>query len=300
MKRILTATAVLFVAVAMLMGCASSGRVKKLETMVGNLDILNKDAIGTFNKTAQKVDGIEKELKGTTAKLDKLSLLTLQISDHLGFVPEEETSEPITEEAVSETTTDVDKDSGPIKEAVAAKGPEEVSKKDEEPKARVVKAEGLEGKLAALTEQVARNKKEIDRHNANFSDLQRRLAEVEDEIQPVYLWTAPFKTNSAKLTKAHKEGLDKLAIEILAGRVELIQAVVGYADPRGRKEDNEKLSKERAQSCIDYLVKKFGAGEPVKWFPEQKWFKYFTAEAGGETARYGNFRYSRRVCFKKR
>lgn len=271
MKRIaLSVLVILAIAtVTSLTGCAGrqlNKRVDKLETLFENSEVLQKEIANMATTTGLKVDKMEKEFK-------KLYSLTAQIGDQINFIPEEAME---TEPANSNSAEPTPK-----------------------AKAKTSPPASLEGKLAALAKRVGVHEKRLNRHDSRFSDLRRRLAEAEDEISPVYLWTAPFKTNSAKLTKAHKEGLDKLAIEILAGRVEIISAVVGYADPRGSKEDNKKLSKERAQSCIDYLVEKLGANKSVKWLPGQKWQEYFTALAGGETARYGNFQYSRRVQFKK-
>jgi len=157
-------------------------------------------------------------------------------------------------------------------------------------------AESLEARLAKLT-------KRVDGHDRKFrilSDLQRRIAEVEDETKPLYLWTQSFVTRSSKLSSKNEKKLDGLALELLKGTLKVEKEVKGHADPRGKQKDNEELSKERAQSCIDHLLKKLGADSDVPWEAGTTWKKYFVAMAGGETDRYGNYKHNRRVRFQKK
>jgi len=168
----------------------------------------------------------------------------------------------------------------------------------------------LEYQLAKLTKRVDAHDKKFGTHDRKFSNLQRRIAETEDETKPLYLWTKEFGTGLPKKPKEKEKlqkppvkirnGLDKLAIEILSGRLKVEKEVEGHADPRGNEKDNQELSKRRAQSCIDYLISKLGPKEPVKWDTTIEWKNYFVVVAGGPTSRYGNFKYNRRVRFQKK
>ncbi len=193
----------------------------------------------------------------------------------------------------------VDKMEGELKKLYEASAPA--------PPVETSMVNALEDKLAKMSQRVDVHEKRLDRHENKLSDLQRLIAEAEDEVrhdkpQKYYFWTTPFKytkVGSSKLTKEIMEGLDMLVVDLLIGKIQLQKKVVGYTDPRGKKKFNEELAKKRAASCIEYLVKKLGPDDTVKWDPNTKWKDYFVSVAGGETDYYGSFKYSRRVRFEQ-
>ena len=66
-----------------------------------------------------------------------------------------------------------------------------------------------------------------------------------------------FETNSAKLSPGGKARVGQLA-EALKEHPEWNVAVIGYTDNTGKYEYNLKLSKDRAQSVVNDLVKEYG------------------------------------------
>ncbi len=66
-----------------------------------------------------------------------------------------------------------------------------------------------------------------------------------------------FETNSAKLSPGGKARVGELAAA-LDQHPEWSVAVIGYTDDTGKYEYNLKLSKDRAQSVVNALVKEYG------------------------------------------
>jgi len=307
----------IFLAMTMVTSCASS-KPKITWTDQDNFNL-------QIRTNQNRIDSIETQLK----KLGEADILTLkgieEIKANLGL----ETTE--TEVVVASAETE--------KPEITEEPEKEIVESPTKPKETpVIKIQRLESLVAQakkakvksiktifnnLTEQqeiwvqetnyrITELEKKVNIHDKQFakmSDLQKRLAEVEDEIRPIYLWTKSFPSGKPKKPGEKEElplppakvqaGLDRMAIEILAGRIEIQSDVVGYADPRGKKKDNEELSKRRAQASINYLISKLGPDKEVIWEPGTTWKEYFQAVAGGETGRYGNFKYNRRVRFEK-
>lgn len=64
-----------------------------------------------------------------------------------------------------------------------------------------------------------------------------------------------FQTNSAQLTPQARSSLDVVARALQAERLaEFNFSIEGHADPRGRHDDNLRLSQARAESVVDYLI----------------------------------------------
>lgn len=269
----------IFLAMAMLVsGCAT-----------GKIDLLKKEIQGVKRTAAGLKEKVKKVEKAVTYLDDRLTEV-----ETAGIAPTE--SAMVVPVPVKRTvlkpaeTTKFAKDAEP-KPKFPAPAPPEV---------KSPKAKSLEFWLAQLAIQVDAHDKRLNAHDRKFSDLQRRIAEAEDETKPLYLWTQSFATDSSKLTSKNEKKLDGLALELLKGTLKVEEKVEGHADPRGKEEDNQKLSKERAQSCIDHLLTKLGPDNDVAWEAGTKWKDYFVAMATGETSRYGNHKYNRRVRFQKR
>lgn len=85
---------------------------------------------------------------------------------------------------------------------------------------------------------------------------ERTIAEVENTINPeVISADLLFGFNKYNLTNEGKSILDKLVNLNAPENVQTI-IVIGYADPIGTDEYNERLSNRRAKSVQDYLVSK--------------------------------------------
>jgi len=64
-----------------------------------------------------------------------------------------------------------------------------------------------------------------------------------------------FQTGSAELLPATKKVLDALARALMSDKLQNVDMIIeGHADPRGDAPTNLKLSQERAQSVVTYLV----------------------------------------------
>ncbi|MBL7154985.1 MAG: hypothetical protein ISS88_00565 [Candidatus Portnoybacteria bacterium] len=264
MRKITTVMiAMIFLAMVMVMatGCATSNKIQKLTEQVAGIDQYSQGLTDQVGTNLKEIDNMK-----------------LQIAKLEGF-----------KEGVGKRLDGMGKELAEVKADLGANT----------------------DWLNEMEKDVSKASKQVDAHKGKFSDLQRRLAETEDEIRPVYLWTKEFpsglprkpkeKEKLAKPPLKIRNGLDNLAIEILAGTLALGKKVVGYADPRGKEKDNQKLSKRRAQSCINYLLfEKLGPEKDVLWKTGTKWKDYFEAVAGGETSRYGNFKFNRRVHFQKK
>lgn len=299
MRKIITAMIVMIFSAIAMMGCATSSSIKALDNKVQKIASMVEE-----HDQFIQVD-FDQKLKGTDAKIADLQETDEEVLGRLneinGGIDQIKTSLGLETTAVTAAAKEVT----PFKKvSKKLKVPKIVSGKA--PKVKVT--ETLEYRLASLTKQVDGHETRLNTHGKQLSDLQRLMAEAEDEFrhdkpQKYYFWTTPFrytKAGSSKLTEEIKEGLDMLVVDLLAGKIQLQKEVVGYTDPRGKKKFNEELAKKRATSCIKYLVKELGPGDTVKWDPNTKWKEYFISVAGGEIDRYGSFKYSRRVRFERR
>ncbi len=287
MKRMVLS---LLAAVIVMVGLTDcSGRLGK---RVGDLEILFENSQILNQETASIATATDKRMAKMEKTLDNLRSLTAQIGDQINFIP------PEAMETASANSTS----------AEPATKPETVATTISKTEVKTTTAEILEDKLAKLTKRVDAYGKRLNAHDGQFSKLRRRLAEVEDEIRPIYLWTAEFPSGKPRkpggkeelqLPDELKPGLDELAFAINKGHVKLEKEVAGHADPVGSEKDNLELSKRRAQVCIDHLVARLGPDKDVIWQSDTKWKDYFVAVGKGETDRYGNYKYNRRVCFQR-
>lgn len=76
-----------------------------------------------------------------------------------------------------------------------------------------------------------------------------------------------FQYNSANLTPAAQRDLDQLAAVIKAGQTSSLRfRIEGHTDAKGTPEYNQKLSEQRAQSVVAYLVTRHGVDpNRVSW-----------------------------------
>lgn len=94
--------------------------------------------------------------------------------------------------------------------------------------------------------------------NAGVEETARREAELRNAYSRMGEWNVLaeknvfFKTGSAQISAEGKQLLNDLAKEAPKHKGYAI-SVLGYADPRGSKSANEKLSNRRAQAVINYL-----------------------------------------------
>lgn len=98
--------------------------------------------------------------------------------------------------------------------------------------------------------------------NSSISDAEKALANINPEqVKPLDIATAlnlqiiNFATASIDIPEANKSVLDQAAA--LMNRVPNVQLTVkGFTDAVGNAESNKTLSRERAQSVVDYLISK--------------------------------------------
>ncbi|GEM_PF-2397687 len=122
--------------------------------------------------------------------------------------------------------------------------------------------DGIDNLNATMQMQVPEVAKEIDTLDEEFKALS---AEIERRVV--------FKTASAILRPSARSTLNKAVV--LMGKYSLpVVAIVGHTDDRGDAVKNKTLSQNRAQTVVDYLVKKgvkmdrlsargAGAAEPI-------------------------------------
>jgi outer membrane protein OmpA-like peptidoglycan-associated protein len=98
---------------------------------------------------------------------------------------------------------------------------------------------------------------------ARAAETARREAELRSSYEKVGQWdvraekSVYFKTNSAVISGADKAELLRLAAEA-KGYNGYVISVLGYADPRGKSDANERLSNKRAQAVINYIKQSGG------------------------------------------
>ena len=74
--------------------------------------------------------------------------------------------------------------------------------------------------------------------------------------RPIVLPEVEYDLGKASLREEGEKALDELADLLIKDHPELVIELRSHTDVRGSKQLNKKLSEERAQSCVDYLVKK--------------------------------------------
>jgi outer membrane protein OmpA-like peptidoglycan-associated protein len=113
--------------------------------------------------------------------------------------------------------------------------------------------------ISANQQATAANKAEIDKNIADIEANTKRFSELGDyELKGQ--GTINFKTGSAKIAPEDQARLADLAQKAKDQTGYIIQ-VQGYADSTGNAAMNTKLSQERAQAVIDYLVQH---GVPIR------------------------------------
>jgi outer membrane protein OmpA-like peptidoglycan-associated protein len=107
-------------------------------------------------------------------------------------------------------------------------------------------------------EYKAKDYKTAAQIQAGVQETARREAELRAAYSKMGDWDVRaeenvyFKTGSAVISSSDKERLLALAAKAATHKGYVI-SVLGYADPRGKKTANEKLSNRRAQAVINYL-----------------------------------------------
>lgn len=99
--------------------------------------------------------------------------------------------------------------------------------------------------IAANQQNIAANQQEIENVNRRFSDLTEYDTK---DTENVY-----FASGSTKISEKDKEALARLAHEAVNLKGYLVQ-VKGFADSSGNAAMNQKLSMERAQEVVAYLL----------------------------------------------
>jgi len=104
------------------------------------------------------------------------------------------------------------------------------------------------------TEGEVGQEKTFNVNEASASDIKSAL---ESDGKVTLTGGVVFETNSAKLSPGGRARVGQLA-EALKEHPEWNVAVIGYTDDTGNYEYNLKLSKERAESVVNALVKEYG------------------------------------------
>lgn len=136
---------------------------------------------------------------------------------------------------------------------------------------------------------------------AGVEETARREAELRNAYSKLGQWNVVseknvfFKTGSAVISPEGKSTLTELAREA-AGVKGYAISVLGYADPRGTRQANEKLSNRRAQAVINYL-KQSGHVQPGRVLAASAMGEeyYHAAQAADEKAQANSRRVTVRV-----
>ncbi len=117
--------------------------------------------------------------------------------------------------------------------------------------------------LAAQKQDIGTNAQNI---GANKEQIQKNISDIEENTQRFSALadydvknqaTVNFKVGSSQLDAKDKEALKQLA-DTAAGIKGYIMEVTGYADSTGNAAMNTKLSEERAQEVVTYLIQQCG------------------------------------------
>jgi outer membrane protein OmpA-like peptidoglycan-associated protein len=106
--------------------------------------------------------------------------------------------------------------------------------------------------IDANKQNIASNKANIDANAAEAAEASKRFAEL-SEYDTKDKLDVHFASGSTKISPADQEALKKLAHDAANLKGYIIQ-VKGYADSSGNAAMNQKLSMERAQNVIAYLL----------------------------------------------
>ncbi len=119
-------------------------------------------------------------------------------------------------------------------------------------------AKKAEEEARLLAERLAREKEQARlaaEEKAKRDAENQRRASIESQVKSV--GHVNFAFNSAWVSKAERERLDKLA-EIMEAHSSITIKVSSHADARGSQEYNLKLTERRVKNTIDYLVNEKG------------------------------------------
>jgi outer membrane protein OmpA-like peptidoglycan-associated protein len=106
--------------------------------------------------------------------------------------------------------------------------------------------------IAANKVQIASNKEQIDTNQKDIQDVNKRFSDLA-EYDVKYSATVLFATGSSSISSKDKDALAQLARDATGQKGYLVQ-VKGFADSSGNAAMNEKLSMERAQGVVSYLL----------------------------------------------
>lgn len=106
--------------------------------------------------------------------------------------------------------------------------------------------------IDANKQNIASNKAAIDANAAEAAEASKRFSELSEYDTKDQL-DVHFASGSTKISSADQEALKKLAHDAVNLKGYIIQ-VKGYADSSGSAAMNQKLSMERAQNVIAYLL----------------------------------------------
>jgi len=113
----------------------------------------------------------------------------------------------------------------------------------------------LEATKANLAAERARLRKVMEDAQKRFAELQSTLLSVSKDARGTIISMSDvlFETNKATLTPNLKENLAKIAGILIVYKEPKIQ-IEGHTDSTGTREHNQKLSDERANAVMGYLV----------------------------------------------
>jgi outer membrane protein OmpA-like peptidoglycan-associated protein len=122
---------------------------------------------------------------------------------------------------------------------------------------RVVKLRGYEGsrEISEEAQRIAAAEYGVDHVEVEVIPRPASQKAQEEITEVLKLDIVEFLTGSAQLTPKGQATLDKVA-GILAQVPDLPVGIAGHTDNRGNRNMNLDLSRRRAESCRDYLVKK--------------------------------------------
>ena len=106
--------------------------------------------------------------------------------------------------------------------------------------------------IAANKVQIAANKEQIDANQKDIQDVNKRFSEL-SEYDIKYTTTVYFGTGSSSISSKDKDALAQLAHNATGLKGYIVQ-VKGFADSSGNAAMNQKLSMERAQGVVAYLL----------------------------------------------
>jgi outer membrane protein OmpA-like peptidoglycan-associated protein len=133
--------------------------------------------------------------------------------------------------------------------------------------------------IAANEQATAANKENIDKNNKDIEENTKRFSELGDyELKGE--GTANFKVGSAKIAPEDLARLDKLAQNAKSWTGYIIE-VKGFADSTGGASMNTRLSKERAEAVVNYLVQH---GVPIRHITAPGAYGETNEVASNETA----------------